>query len=222
MSAEHEAAGAGEARAGASVSAGAGKGRFLIVSGALLLVLGLLALAGVAAYIQYTNGFTRNSQADLRRKWSERPLPVTELSGVTVADGAPIARITIPAIGVDAIVVELASMDDRANLNRGPGHVPGTAYPGMAGNVFIAGHRTTYGAPFGRIDELRKGDRVVLATAEGKSVYTVYEQRIVQPTDLSVLGQEGEPRVTLMACHPRFSASRRILVLARLAGEARR
>lgn len=195
------------------------KGKYLIIAGAVLLALGILALVGVASYIQYTNNYTRNSQAELKRKWDEKPLPVTRLSGVTVADGAPIASISIPAIDVDAIVVELANMDDKANLNRGPGHVPGTAYPGMAGNVFIAGHRTTYGAPFGRIDELRKGDQVVLTTAERKSVYSVYEQRIVAPNDLSVLGQDGEPKVTLMACHPRFSASQRILVLARLLAE---
>jgi sortase A len=109
-------------------------------------------------------------------------------------------------------------MDDRENLNRGPGHVPGTAFPGMPGNVFIAGHRTTYGAPFGRIDELQKGDKIIFTTAEGKQVYTVYETRIAEPTDLSVLEQEGEPRVSLMACHPRYSASKRMIVLGRLTG----
>ncbi len=192
------------------------KGRFLLVSGGVLLALGLLALVGVAIYIQYTNSYTRGSQADLRRKWAEKPLPVSQLQSVRVAAGSPVARIIIPKLKVDAIVVELANMEDRANLNRGPGHVPGTAFPGMAGNVFIAGHRTTYGAPFGRIDELKEGDKVILTTAEAKNTYTVYAQRIVEPTDLSVLGQQGDPKVTLMACHPKFSASKRILVLAKL------
>jgi len=195
------------------------KGLYLIVAGAVLLALGVIALVGVALYIRSTNSYTRNAQKQLRAHWDQKPFPVRKAENVNVAAGAPVARLIVPRLNLDAIVVQLADLDDRANLNRGPGHVPGTAYPGMPGNVFIAGHRTTYGAPFGRIDELRNGDKIILVTAEGRHVYTVYEQRIVEPDDLSVLGQEGEPRVTLMACHPRFSASKRILVIGRLTGE---
>jgi sortase A len=180
----------------------------------------VLALLGVAVYVQYTNRVAHNAQKDLYREWQEKPLPVKKVENVQVAPGAPVARIIVPRLNLDGIVVELANLDDRENLNKGPGHVPGTAYPGMPGNCFIAGHRTTYGAPFGRIDELKDGDRIILVTAEGKHIYTVYEQRIVAPTDLSVLGQEGDPRVTLMACHPKFSASKRMVVLGRLTGEA--
>ena len=188
------------------------KGLYLIIAGAVLLALGVITLAGVAVYIRSTNNYTRNAQKQLRAQWDQKPFPVRKAA-------APVARLIVPRLNLDAIVVQLANLDDRANLNRGPGHVPQTAYPGMPGNVFIVGHRTTYGAPFGRIDELRNGDEIILVTAEGRYTYTVYEQRIVEPDDLSVLGQEGEPRVTLMACHPRFSASKRILAIGRLTGE---
>lgn len=195
------------------------KGLYLMIAGAVLLALGVIALAGVALYIRSTNSYTRNAQKQLRAQWDQKPFPVRKAENLNIAAGAPVARLIVPRLNLDAIVVQLANLDDRANLNRGPGHVPETAYPGMPGNVFIAGHRTTYGAPFGRIDELRNGDKIILVTAEGRHIYTVYEQRIVEPDDLSVLGQEGEPRVTLMACHPRFSASKRILAIGRLTGE---
>ena len=193
-------------------------GRFLLIAGAVLVGLGVLGLVSVAVYIHVTNTSARRAQEELQAQWEAKPLPVTEVEDVSVAPGAPVARLEVPRLNLDAIVVELADIDDRANLNRGPGHVPGTAFPGMPGNVFIAGHRTTYGAPFGRIDELRDGDQIIFTTAEGKQVYTVYETKIVEPTDLSVLDQEGEPRVSLMACHPKFSASKRIIVLGRLTG----
>lgn len=192
-------------------------GRILIIAGAVLVGLGALGLIGVAVYIHITNSSARKAQEALRAQWKENPLPIS-VENLIVAPGAAIARLEVPRMNLDAIVVELADMDDRANLNRGPGHVPGTAFPGMPGNVFIAGHRTTYGAPFGRIDELRNGDKIIFTTAEGKQVYTVYETKIVEPTDLSVLAQEGEPRVSLMACHPRYSASKRMIVLGRLTG----
>jgi sortase A len=195
-------------------------GRLLIIGGAVLFGIGVLALAGLSVYVWYTNNYARNQQKKLAAEWKEKPLPVTRIANATVAPGAPVAQIIVPRMNLVAIVVELAGMDDRANLNRGPGHVPGTAYPGMPGNVFIAGHRTTYGAPFGPLDQMRNGDKIILVTAEGKHIYTVYEQRIVDPHDLSVLNQEGEPRVTLMACHPKFTARQRLLVIGRLSGES--
>jgi len=195
-------------------------GRALLIVGAGLLCLGALALLGLGAYVWYTNNYTRNEQKRLLDEWKKKPMPVTQIINATVAPGAPIAQIIVPRLNLEAIVIELAGLDDRENLNRGPGHVPGTAYPGMPGNVFIAGHRTTYSAPFGALDQMRNGDKIILVTAEGRHIYTVSEQRIVDPHDLSVLGQEGEPRVTLMACHPKFTAGQRLLVIGRLSGEA--
>jgi sortase A len=189
--------------------------RLLMIAGASLVALGVLALVGVSVYVWYTNSYTRDQQKKLLHQWAVNPMPVTG----PPAAGASVARIQVPRLNLDAIVVELANMDDRQNLNRGPGHVPGTAYPGMPGNVFIAGHRTTYGAPFGGLDQMQNGDKIILTTAEGKYVYAVTEQRIVDPHDMSVLDQQGEPRVTLMACHPKFTANKRILVIGRLTGE---
>jgi sortase A len=135
---------------------------------------------------------------------------------VAVGDG--IARIVVPRLDLDAIVVELEGLDDTENLKRGPGHLPGTAYPGQEGNCVISGHRTTYGAPFRHIEELEPGDEIILETADARYTYLIYGQCIVLPTDLTVMEQGGEPRVTLTACHPWYSASRRIVVLGRLAG----
>ena len=196
------------------------RGRYLLIAGAALFAAGAVAIIGLALYVRHTDNFTRSAQDQLRGLWEQKRLEPSMADRARVAAGAPVARIIVPRLGLDAIVVELADLDDRVNLNRGPGHVPGTAYPGMPGNVFIAGHRTTYGAPFGRIDQLVDGDEIILVTGDGRHVYTVAEQRVVEPDDLSVLGQEGEPRVTLMACHPRFSASKRILVIGRLEEEA--
>jgi sortase A len=187
--------------------------------GAGLLCAGALAFLGLGAYVWYTNNYTRKQQKELLGAWKKKPMAVSQLVNATVAPGAPIAQLVVPRLNLQAIVVQLAGLDDRANLNRGPGHVPDTAYPGMPGNCFIAGHRTTYGAPFGALDQMRNGDKIILITAEGRHIYTVTEQRIVDPHDLSVLGQEGEPRVTLMACHPKFTARQRILVIGRLSGE---
>jgi sortase A len=82
--------------------------------------------------------------------------------------------------------------------------------------VVLSGHRTTFGAPFRRINELVPGDEIFLYTASGKYVYTVSEQVVVEPTDLSVLDQSGEPRLTLASCHPEFSARQRIVVVSLL------
>lgn len=190
-------------------------GRLLMIAGVSLVALGVIALVSVSVYVWYTNSYTRDQQKKLLHQWVVNPIPATG----AVAAGEPMARIQVPRLNLDAIVVELAGMDDRQNLNRGPGHVPGTAYPGMPGNVFIAGHRTTYGAPFGGLDQMKNGDKIMLTTTQGKYVYTVMEQRIVDPHDMSVLDQQGEPRVTLMACHPKYTANQRILVIGRLTAE---
>lgn len=150
------------------------------------------------------------------------------------AEGEPVGFIEIPRIGLDAkTFVEGVS---KADLRKGPGHYPGTPFPGNAGNAGIAGHRTTYGAPFNRIDELVPGDEVIVYTAQGRFVYEVMaspEARrsgpenenwgqgwyAVRPSDVSVLDQTGENMITLTACHPKRSARYRIIVHARLVAE---
>lgn len=131
-----------------------------------------------------------------------------------VAEGEAVARIQIPKIGVDKTVVEGVSLPD---LKKGPGHFPETPLPGQEGNAAIAGHRTTYGAPFGRIDEIGPGDEVIVQTVQGEFRYVFSEQLIVAPTQVEVLEDKGDNRLTLIACHPKYSARQRIVVVLQLA-----
>ncbi|MET0728699.1 MAG: class E sortase [Acidimicrobiales bacterium] len=138
-------------------------------------------------------------------------VPATAPPMEPVPDGEPTARIRIPKIGVDKIVVEGVSLSD---LKKGPGHYPDNPLPGQEGNAAIAGHRTTYGAPFGRINELVVGDEIVVETVQGEFTYLVSEQLIVSPTQVEVLEDRGDNRLTLTACHPKYSARQRIIVVA--------
>ncbi len=101
-------------------------------------------------------------------------------------------------------------------LQEGPGHYPGTPLPGEVGNAAIAGHRTTYGAPFYNLDGLKPGDAINVETPQGLFQYVVVLAKIVQPTDTSVLQTSVLPELTLTTCNPRYSASQRLVVQALL------
>ena len=142
-------------------------------------------------------------------------------------NGEAIARMIIPAIDVDEIVVAGVEVED---LRKGPGHYGTTPLPGQPGNAAIAGHRTTYGAPFGQIDELAPGDEIIIETLQGRFVYRVLPggrgmagrtpgHRIVAPTALEVLDDQGDNRLTLTSCHPKYSSKQRIIVHAELVGD---
>jgi sortase A len=131
----------------------------------------------------------------------------------TAQTGDPIGRIAIPKIGADFVVVQGT---DSASLRKGPGHYPSTTFPGLPGTVAIAGHRTTYLAPFRKVDELEHGDRIVLTMPYGRFTYAVERTQIVQPTALWVTRDVGYQRLVLSACHPLYSAAQRIIVFARL------
>ncbi|HZM32528.1 MAG TPA: class E sortase [Acidimicrobiales bacterium] len=133
------------------------------------------------------------------------------------ADGDAVARLRIPAIGLDKIVVEGVEVSD---LKKGPGHYPSSPLPGQPGNAAIAGHRTTYGAPFNRLDELEAGDEIMVTTVQGSFRYEVREQLIVEPDQVEVLDDFGDDRLTLTACHPKYSARQRIVIVAALQGTA--
>jgi sortase A len=147
---------------------------------------------------------------------AEQP-PTTQPAPPPPPEGDAAARIRIPKIGVDKIVVEGVGV---ADLRRGPGHYPESPMPGQPGNAAIAGHRTTYGAPFNRIDELVAGDEILVTTLQGAFRYEVFEQHIVSPSQTEVLADAGDDRLTLTACHPKYSARQRIVVVARLVGPA--
>jgi sortase A len=128
-------------------------------------------------------------------------------------DGQPLGRIRIPSIGVSSVVVAGTGTSD---LRLGPGHYPGTPLPGARGTVAIAGHRTTYGAPFRKLDKLSRGDRIEVRMPYGTFVYRVEQRRIVAPTAVWVTHRTGYDRLILSACHPLYSAAQRIVVFARL------
>ena len=127
--------------------------------------------------------------------------------------GDAIGRIRIPEIDVNKVVVEGT---DGGTLRKGPGHYPETSLPGIRGTVAIAGHRTTYGAPFRDIDKLERGDLIVLEMPYGRFEYTVQKEQIVDPSATWVTRRVGYDRLVLTACHPKYSAAQRIVTFARL------
>jgi sortase A len=131
-------------------------------------------------------------------------------------NGAPIGRLRIGRLGLDVIVV---AGTDSQSLRMGPGWDDRTALPGEHELVYVAGHRTTYLAPFANIDRLRRGDRIVFSTPYASFTYVVSGHRIVESDDLSVLRSPGREVLRLQACHPRFFASKRYVVEAEPAGQ---
>ncbi len=130
-----------------------------------------------------------------------------------VATGDAIGQITINKIGASYDIIQGT---DTASLEKGPGHYPGTAFPGLGQTVAIAGHRTTYLAPFRRLNDLGPGDRIVLRMPYARFTYIVQYQKIVLPTALWVTNNVGYDRLVLSACNPLYSAAQRIIVFARL------
>lgn len=146
---------------------------------------------------------SQNARIDYlaRREWRQ------------VRAGDAVGRIEIPKISAGYTVVQGT---DESSLEKGPGHYPSTALPGMGETVAIAGHRTTYLAPFKRINELSAGDRIVVTMPYGIFVYRVQYLKIVLPTALWVTRNVGYDRLVLSACNPLYSAAQRIIVFARM------
>ncbi len=205
-------------------------GRALISLGALVLLF--------LAYQLWGTGFAESrSQDSLRRQLAaqlhaSRPTSPTQVSAMSgapsttgvgstpprqwpPADGSPEGRVSIPAIGVDQVFVEGTGT---AELRRGPGHYTGTPLPGQAGNAALAGHRTTYGAPFNKLDGLRPGDEIMVTTVQGSFHYDVRRSFVVKPSDVWVVAPTPSDQLTLTTCTPRFSASHRLIVQAALVG----
>jgi len=200
---------------------------------------GLLILAFVAYQLWGTGIAEARSQATLKKQFAAiaptttapattaapgvsappttAPLATTALVLPPPPTGSAVAIIKIPKIGVDAAVVEGVGTSD---LEKGPGHYPGSPLPGQAGNAAIAGHRTTYGAPFYRLNELKPGDDIIISTRDSPKpwVYQVMFSHTVDPSDVSVLDPTPDNRLTLTTCTPRFSASQRLIVVSRLIG----
>jgi sortase A len=199
-------------------------------TGFALLALGLLLIAEAAVTVFWQEPFTALSARSEQKKLAaelDRATPRASQGRLTIlahrlerqaGEGDPLGRVVIPRIGARFVFVSGTQSGD---LRKGPGHYVDTALPGERGTVGIAGHRTTYLAPFRNINKLEAGDRIELAMPYGKFTYTVAGTRIVSPRDVSVLRHRSGDWLVLTACHPLYSAAKRIVVSARLAGTSR-
>jgi sortase A len=171
----------------------------------------LLAVA-LLGFPLYTNVVQGREQDRLNRQYASPELK-HKYQTRALNEGDALTRIKISKLGVDTIVVEGTGA---SALRAGAGHYPQTPLPCESGNVAIAGHRTTYGKPFANIDRLAKGDVIVLETPVGSCTYEVDKAPfVVDPTDFSVITNDpAKKTLTLTTCHPKGSASKRLVVKA--------
>jgi sortase A len=138
---------------------------------------------------------------------------LAERFGQQVHTGQGIGRIVIPSIGISYVVVQGT---DTASLQKGPGHYPETGFPGEGKTIGIAGHRTTYLAPFRHINEIADGAEIRLEMPYGTFTYTVQKHEIVDPSDVQIVDNVGYERLVMTACHPLYSAAQRWAVFSKL------
>ncbi len=200
--------------------AAAALGRTLLTAGILILLFVAYQLWGTGIYTSQQQSRLRNQFDAALHKVSKAKTPTSPTTTTTLSPPLPptgdaVARIQIPKIGLDDIVVNGIGRDD---LRKGPGHYPATPLPGQQGNSAIAGHRTTYGAPFGNLDQLSTGDEVRLRTLQGFFTYRVFQQLVVDPSNIAVLDPDpARPAtLTLTTCNPKYSAAQRLVVKAAL------
>ena len=214
--------------------------RFLRILSTVLITAGVIVLIDVGVtlaweepvsslYAAIQQGRAEGELDDLETSFlTDRSLPdvqgltdvkaARELANAFADDletGNGIGRIDAPAMDVDAVIVEGT---DTGTLQKGPGHYPETALPGQGTTIGIAGHRTTYLAPFRQIDEIEEGEVIVVEMPYGSFTYAVETTEIVEPSDVEVVRDIGHERVVLTACHPEYSAAERYVVFGRLVG----
>lgn len=205
-------------------------------TGLALITLGVIVLLFVAYQLFGTNLTEARNQSQLQKEFSASTAHAPTPAATATADQSPgqpqqpdvlpavppggaIDHLVIPAIGVDKYVVQGTN---EADLRQGPGHYLGTPYPGQNGNVGIAGHRTTYGAPFFELNRLKPGDQIMITDLNDRTWDYVVSRPpvVVSPVDVAVLDPTSFPQLTLTTCNPRFSATSRLVVFARLKGRA--
>jgi sortase A len=205
--------------------------RFARIAGTLMIVAGVGAFAWALTVWQWQDPFTAVTheleQRELAQSFERRLERDPRLAAAggeldieaaaarwreSSRRGDAVARLRIPTLGVDEFVV---NGTDTASLKQGPGRYLDSAMPGEGELVYIAGHRTTYGAPFSRIDSLAKGDRVFLELPYATVQYEITGHRIVAANETSVLESKGYEQLALQACHPRFFASHRWISYAK-------
>ena len=174
----------------------------------------MIGAGAMLAYPAYTNFLSDRTQDRLDREIASPEIKQAYQEG-ELTDGDPLTRIKIPAIDVETVVVEGTS---GSALRAGAGHYPSTPLPCEAGNVGIAGHRTTYGRPFNNLDRLKLGDTIILTTPVGTCTYEITKGPwITHPRDFSVVANDPSVKVlTLTTCHPKGSAKQRLIVQATL------
>jgi sortase A len=186
-------------------------GSVLMVSGVLL-----IADAGITlAWQEPVSAFLAERQQNALKEELEDPPPQVEkrIREKRPLPGDAIGEIILPSLDKRYYMVEGT---DTGNLRKGPGHYPDTPLPGERGTVAVAGHRTTYGAPFRDIDQLKRGQRITMSMPYGRYVYRVEKTQIVDDSALWITDPVGYDRLVLSACHPLYSAAQRIVVFARL------
>jgi len=198
----------------------------------ILLTLGLLVIAFVVYLLVWSDVQSAHAQSQLRatfRAQVEDAHHVQTTSGASTtvvsppAEGEALAILRIPRLGDDWSWVMVEGVAD-SDIAKGPGHFPGTAMPGETGNFAVAGHRATHGEPFAHLDELRKGDQVVVTTTTDTFTYVVDRSEIVSPELLSVLDAvpghpDARPKralLTLVTCNPRWGSTERLIVSGHL------
>jgi sortase A len=203
------------------------------IAGRVLVSLGVLALAWAFVTWQWkdplTGLYTTWQQKALQSRYDELERRATggprDLAAAArrfrrlVRDGDPIGRLRIPRLGLRVLVVNGA---DPASLKKGPGRDVRSSMPGEGELVYVAGHRTTYLAPFADLDRLRPGDRISFELPYGALDYVVTGHRIVADDDTTVLRSPGGEALRLQACHPRFFATHRYVVFATAVAGAER
>jgi sortase A len=211
-------------------------GRLRAAAGVLLLVAGLLLLAEGVVTLAWQEPLSALSTRKEQNELNERLRGIESAAlaaptgyvahdrgGRSVAlarsyrqratRGAPLGRIAIPKLGERFVFVSGVSAEE---LRKGPGHYSTTALPGEHGTVGIAGHRTTYAAPFRHIDDLRAGDRISIRMPYGRFAYAVEGSIVVSPTNTESLRRVRHDRIALTTCHPPFSGAKRLVVTAGL------
>lgn len=217
--------------------------RLLRILSTALITAGIVLMADIAITLAYEEPLTsiyasvqqRNAESELDeteasypsradrlavariRDRKERIATLAQRFGAQAEPGEAIGRLRAPTMGdLDVIVVQGT---DTASLQKGPGHFPETPFPGQGGTVGIAGHRTTYGAPFREAESVERGDLMVLEMPYAKIFYRVQKTEVVDPTDVEVVEYAGYERLVLSTCHPVYSAAQRFIVFARAVGE---
>jgi sortase A len=203
-------------------------GKVLIGAGILVLLFTAYQIWGTSFQEGRTQNSLRNTlssetnDAAIRRALAEASAldklptgpPRTAPTTAAPSEGEPVGDLRIPVIGINQVFVEGTNTGD---LRKGPGHYTGTPLPGQDGNASIAGHRTTYGHPFYNLDGVKKGDPIVVTTLQGIFVYDAISTQVVSPNDVSVISNVFANWLTLTTCNPRFSATTRLIVHAKLA-----